>query len=119
LASATGLGCGAVKPVREANGKPLPGNLWSLQTAKAGLPESTPQDPNEDAKEQFFKPISASALPARHWRNRYAILLEIKNAREGQNQRLHLGRSGLAEALGEARLVHSENLGGVGPGIPG
>ena len=41
--------CGAVKAVREANGKPLPGNLWALQAGMAGLLESTPQDPNEDA----------------------------------------------------------------------
>ena len=40
--------CGAVKAVREANGKPLPGNLWALQAGMAGLLESTPQDPNED-----------------------------------------------------------------------
>ena len=42
--------CGAVKAVREANGKALPGNLWSLQAGMAGLLESTPQDPNEDTK---------------------------------------------------------------------
>jgi carbonic anhydrase len=42
--------CGAVKAVREANGKPLPGNLWALQAGMSGLLESTPQDPNEDAK---------------------------------------------------------------------
>lgn len=42
--------CGAVKAVREANGKPLPFNLWALQAGMAGLLESTPQDPNEDAK---------------------------------------------------------------------
>jgi carbonic anhydrase len=39
-----------VKAVREANGKPLPGNLWALQAGMAGLLETTPQDPNEDAK---------------------------------------------------------------------
>jgi carbonic anhydrase len=43
-------GCGAVKAVREANGKPLPYNLWALQAGMAGLLESNPQDPNEDAK---------------------------------------------------------------------
>ncbi|HJV48762.1 MAG TPA: carbonic anhydrase [Geothrix sp.] len=43
-------GCGAVKAIREANGKPLPGNLWALQAGMAGLLEATPQDPNEDAK---------------------------------------------------------------------
>ncbi len=42
--------CGAVKALREANGKPLPGNLWALQAGMAGLLESTPQDPNEDGK---------------------------------------------------------------------
>ena len=42
--------CGAVKAVREANGSPLPSNLWALQAGMVGLLESTPQDPNEDAK---------------------------------------------------------------------
>ncbi len=42
--------CGAVKAVREANGKPLPSNLWAIQAGMAGLLESTPQDPNEDAR---------------------------------------------------------------------
>lgn len=43
-------GCGAVKAVWEANGKPLPGNLWALQAGMAGLLESTPTDPDEDGK---------------------------------------------------------------------
>lgn len=43
-------GCGAVKAVREANGQPLPFNLWALQAGMVGLLETTPQDPNEDAK---------------------------------------------------------------------
>lgn len=42
--------CGAVKAVREANGRPLPGNLWALQAGMVGLLETTPQDPNEDGK---------------------------------------------------------------------
>lgn len=41
--------CGAVKAVADAHGKPLPGNLWSFQAAMAGLLETTPEDPNEDA----------------------------------------------------------------------
>jgi len=40
-------GCGAVKAVYEAHGKPLPGNLWSLQAAMAGLLEANHEDPNE------------------------------------------------------------------------
>jgi len=40
--------CGAVKAVKDAHGMPLPGNLWALQAAMAGLLESTPEDPNED-----------------------------------------------------------------------
>lgn len=40
-------GCGAVKAVYEAHGKPLPGNLWSLQAAMAGLLEVSHEDPNE------------------------------------------------------------------------
>ena len=55
-------GCGAVKAVREANGKPLPGNLWSLQAGMAGLLAATPPDPNEDEKA-------------------YGAHLEIENAR--------------------------------------
>lgn len=39
--------CGAVKAVKEAQGTPLPGNLWSLQHAMAGLLESCHEDPNE------------------------------------------------------------------------
>ena len=41
------VGCGAVQAVREANGRPLPGNLWALQAAMSGLLESTPADPND------------------------------------------------------------------------
>lgn len=41
--------CGAVKAVKESHGKPLPGNLWSLQAAMTGLLESTHEDPNEGA----------------------------------------------------------------------
>jgi carbonic anhydrase len=40
--------CGAVKAVAEAHGRPMPGNLWSLQAAMAGLLESTYQELNED-----------------------------------------------------------------------
>lgn len=46
-------GCGAVKAVSEAEGKPLPGNLWSLQAAMSGLLETTPEDPNEPASEHL------------------------------------------------------------------
>lgn len=42
-------GCGAVKAVREAQGRPLPGNLWALQAGMAGLLESTPEVPEEGA----------------------------------------------------------------------
>lgn len=53
--------CGAVKAVREANGQPLPGNLWALQAGMAGLLESTPQDPNEDAKTHTARLETANA----------------------------------------------------------
>jgi len=53
--------CGAVKAVREANGKPLPGNLWALQAGMAGLLESTPQDPNEEAKSHIARLEEANA----------------------------------------------------------
>jgi carbonic anhydrase len=48
------VGCGAVTAVNEAHGKPLPGNLWSLQAAMSGLLESTPEDPNEDAPAHLY-----------------------------------------------------------------
>jgi carbonic anhydrase len=53
--------CGAVKAVREANGKPLPGNLWALQAGMTGLLETTPQDPNEDAKAHTARLEEANA----------------------------------------------------------
>ena len=54
--------CGAVKAVQEAGGKPLPGNLWSLQAAMAGLLETTPEDPNEGASEYLRHLETANAL---------------------------------------------------------
>ncbi len=45
--------CGAIKAVAEANGKPLPGNLWSFQAAMSGLLETTHEDPNETAAEHL------------------------------------------------------------------
>lgn len=41
--------CGAVKAVMEAGARPLPGNLWSLQAAMAGLLESVHRDHEEPA----------------------------------------------------------------------
>ncbi|BDU72738.1 carbonic anhydrase [Mesoterricola silvestris] len=41
--------CGAIKAVAEANGVPLPGNLWTFQASMAGLLESTPRG-SEDVK---------------------------------------------------------------------
>ncbi|HEX9011744.1 MAG TPA: carbonic anhydrase [Holophagaceae bacterium] len=77
-------GCGAVKAVREANGKPLSGNLWALQAGMAGLLESTPEHPDE----------AAAAYGAR---------LEAANARR-QAQTL-LDRSDLLRArAGDGRI---------------
>lgn len=45
--------CGAVKAVAESGHKALPGNLWSLQAAMAGLAEATPEDPNEAPGERL------------------------------------------------------------------
>ncbi|WLT30536.1 carbonic anhydrase [Geothrix sp. PMB-07] len=53
--------CGAVKAIREANGKPLPGNLWALQAGMSGLLESTPHDPNEEAKAHLSRLEEANA----------------------------------------------------------
>jgi carbonic anhydrase len=54
-------GCGAVKAVLGAHGQPLPGNLWSLQAAMAGLLESTPEDPNESEAAYADRLASANA----------------------------------------------------------
>lgn len=73
--------CGAVKAVREANGQPLPGNLWSLQAGMAGLLESTPQDPNEDAKAHTARLEEANARrQAQALLDRSAILREAAQA---------------------------------------
>lgn len=53
--------CGAVKAVQEAHGHPLPGNLWSLQAAMAGLLESVHEDPNESPAEYRARLESANA----------------------------------------------------------
>ena len=42
------VGCSVVQAVADAQAKPLPGNLWPLQAAMAGLLEATPFDPNEE-----------------------------------------------------------------------
>ena len=47
--------CGAVKAVYEAHGKPLPGNLWSLQAAMTGLLETNHEDPNETQVEYVHR----------------------------------------------------------------
>ena len=73
--------CGAVKAIREANGKPLPGNLWSLQAGMAGLLESTPQDPNEDAKAHTARLEEANARrQAQAMLDRSALLRDLAAA---------------------------------------
>jgi carbonic anhydrase len=69
--------CGAVKAVREANGKPLPYNLWALQAGMAGLLESTPQDPNEEAKSHIARLEEANA------RRQAQSLLDRSNLLQG------------------------------------
>jgi len=73
--------CGAVKAVREANGKSLPGNLWALQAGMAGLLESTPQDPNEDAKGHLGRLEEANARrQAQAMLDRSALLRDLAAA---------------------------------------
>lgn len=73
--------CGAVKAVREANGKPLPGNLWALQAGMAGLLESTPQDPNEEAKMHIARLEEANARrQAQTMLDRSALLRDLATA---------------------------------------
>nr|WP_320131230.1 carbonic anhydrase [uncultured Holophaga sp.] len=54
--------CGAVTAVSDAHGKPLPGNLWSLQAAMAGLEEQVPPDPNETRPEHLLRLVRANAI---------------------------------------------------------
>jgi carbonic anhydrase len=73
--------CGAVKAVREANGKPLPGNLWALQAGMSGLLESTPQDPNEEAKGHIARLEEANARrQAQAMLDRSALLRSLASA---------------------------------------
>jgi carbonic anhydrase len=54
-------GCGAVKAVLESGQQPLPGNLWSLQAAMAGLLESVRHDPKENPSEHLGHLVEANA----------------------------------------------------------
>jgi carbonic anhydrase len=73
--------CGAIKAVREANGKPLPGYLWAIQAGMAGLLETTPQDPNEDAKAHTARLEEANARrQAQALVDRSALLRELVEA---------------------------------------
>ncbi|MBP1626187.1 MAG: carbonic anhydrase, beta-family, clade [Holophagaceae bacterium] len=54
--------CGAVKAVKEAHGKPMPGNLWSLQAAMAGLETEVHEDPNETPTEHLRRMERGNAL---------------------------------------------------------
>ena len=53
--------CAAVQTVFDAHGKPLPGNLWALQSAMSGLLESLPDDPNEDPDVHLLRLVEANA----------------------------------------------------------
>jgi carbonic anhydrase len=53
--------CGAVKAVYEAHGKPLPGNLWSLQAAMTGLLETNHEDPNETTADYLQRLVVSNA----------------------------------------------------------
>ena len=64
-----------------ANGKALPGNLWALQAGMAGLLESTPQDPNEDAKAHLGRLEEANARrQAQAMLDRSALLRDLAAA---------------------------------------
>ncbi|WP_005032053.1 carbonic anhydrase [Holophaga foetida] len=54
--------CGAVKAVKEAHGKPMPGNLWSLQAAMAGIETEIHEDPNETPTEHLRRMERGNAL---------------------------------------------------------
>ncbi len=54
--------CGAVKAVLESGPKQLPGNLWSLQAAMAGLVQGVRHDPNESPADHLGHLVEANAL---------------------------------------------------------
>jgi carbonic anhydrase len=54
--------CGAVKAVMESGPTPLPGNLWSLQSAMSGLLESVPHTAGESAATHLSHLVEANAL---------------------------------------------------------
>lgn len=54
--------CGAVKAVKEAHGKLMPGNLWSLQAAMGGLETEVHEDPNETPTEHLHRMERGNAL---------------------------------------------------------
>lgn len=54
-------GCGAVKAVLESGQKPLPGNLWSLQAAMAGLLDSVRLDPKASRAEHLGHLVESNA----------------------------------------------------------
>jgi len=73
--------CGAIKAVAEAHGQPLPGNLWSLQAAMAGLLESTHEDPNAPAAEFYTRLSEVNAQrQAQAMLSRSEILRELAAA---------------------------------------
>jgi len=70
--------CGAVKAVFESHGRPLPGNLWSLQAAMAGLLEAAPEDPNESTPEYLKRLAETNAQrQAKAMLDRSEILREL------------------------------------------
>ena len=70
--------CGAIKAIADAHGKPLPGNLWSLQAATAGLLESTLEDPNAPASDYYLRLSETNAQ-----RQAQAMLARSEILREG------------------------------------
>jgi carbonic anhydrase len=70
--------CGAIKAVAESHGKPLPGNLWSLQAAMAGLLEACHEDPNLPASAYYTQLAEVNAQrQARAMLDRSEILREL------------------------------------------
>lgn len=54
--------CGAVKAVRESGAALLPGNLWSLQAAMAGLLDSAPRKAGESEAQHMAHLVEANAV---------------------------------------------------------
>jgi carbonic anhydrase len=99
--------CGAVKAVQEAHGKPLPGNLWALQSAMAGLVEGTPEDPNETNAEYGPRLVAVNAQ-----RQAQAILARSEFVRQlAASGKVKIISAMYDMASGQVRVLETATIG--------